>query len=66
MRSAPKSIRVDQDLLDWFNDYYPWSGSLPGFVNACLLHLKSEVGDRPAPHTILPQVVRKVVESGDF
>lgn len=60
MSSVLRSVRVDEDLAKWFDEQFPWRGSLPQFLNAALAAFKEEWGDRKPPHEILEEAMAKL------
>jgi hypothetical protein len=57
--SPTREIRFNKDNLQWFEENFPWRGSLSGFLNQCLEKYREEWGDIPPP----AQVASKVVQS---
>jgi hypothetical protein len=55
-----RSLRLNAELDAWFNENFPWRGSLPQFVNAAIEAFKKEYGDRLPPHKILEGAMAKM------
>lgn len=55
-----RSVRIEEELDKWFNDHFPWRGSLPQFINEALRSFKDEWGDRLPPHEVLEKAIAKL------
>ena len=58
------SVRIREDLHEWFHDTFPWKGSFTSFINDALEALKEEWGDHPGPREHLPEIVQRLKEKG--
>lgn len=58
--SALRSVRVEDELGDWFDSQFPWRGSFPQFVNAALRHFKENWGDRETSDEVLARAMRQL------
>lgn len=60
MSTVSTSVRVDEDLYNWFNEHFPWRGSLPQFFNAALGKFREQWGDRPTPDQVLAESIKRL------
>lgn len=60
MASVLRSVRVEKDLSDWFDEQFPWRGSFPSFVEAALKAFKEEWGETKPPHKVLEEAMAKM------
>ena len=55
--TTERSVRLDSENLQWFDQTFPWRGSLSQFLNQVLAEYREAWGEHPAPHTVASSVV---------
>jgi hypothetical protein len=56
-----RSVRFDTETLLWFDQHFPWRGSISQLCNQVLMDFREAWGDSPPPTTVVRQVTRKLV-----
>lgn len=57
-----RSIRVEKELMDWFEENFPWRGSFPGFINHALAEFRKQYGDRLPPGKVVDKAMAELVK----